>query len=79
MTDRSYPHLVPQQRTDGKLTGDFECSECKATFRRHLIERGAMTEKFNVHLRCAHPPIGKPRENVSHAAARIVREAVRNK
>jgi hypothetical protein len=56
MTDRDYPRIVLRRGEEGKFTGDFECSDCKAVFYPHPGDQSALVEEFNAHLRLFHPP-----------------------
>jgi hypothetical protein len=71
-------YLKPVKDINGKFTGYYHCSKCRVRFKPHPFDQGIMTQEFSAHLREAHAPKQKPREDVNQAAARIVSEATKD-
>ena len=63
--------LKPIIYPDGRWIGAYECSVCEKRFQPDETDLGKLSREFAVHERAQH----RKREDVSQAAARIVRQA----
>jgi hypothetical protein len=74
--DEEVAHLVVVRDAKGAPTDYYRCTLCNAEFLSDLQKPGEMAINFAVHVGHSHRGSRKVREDVSQAAARIVREAM---